>query len=79
MKWVKFASDFPCEANAYRATLKQLNEDLNQRAVLLGDGLKPSEADIIVFSAVHSILVSRLFLPSSLGWTFIFILFSCAF
>ncbi|KAH7654076.1 Methionine--tRNA ligase protein [Dioscorea alata] len=56
MKWVKFASDFPCEANACRATLKQLNEDLNQRAVLLGDGLKPSEADIIVFSAVHSIL-----------------------
>ncbi|KAM0950558.1 putative methionine--tRNA ligase [Dioscorea sansibarensis] len=57
MKWVKFASDFPCEANACRATLKQLNEDLNQRAVLLGDGLKPSEADIIIFSAVHSILI----------------------
>ncbi|KAJ0975478.1 hypothetical protein J5N97_017443 [Dioscorea zingiberensis] len=56
MKWVKFASDFPCEANACRATLKCLNEDLSQRAVLLGDGLKPSEADIVVFSAVHSIL-----------------------
>lgn len=53
MKWVAFASNFPSEADACHATLKGLNEDLNQKAVLLGDGLKPSVADIVVFSSVH--------------------------
>ncbi|XP_008792236.2 aminoacyl tRNA synthase complex-interacting multifunctional protein 1 isoform X1 [Phoenix dactylifera] len=53
MKWVTFASDFPSEADACHATLKGLNEDLAQRAVLLGDGLKPSVADIVVFSTLH--------------------------
>ncbi|EHA8591468.1 putative methionine--tRNA ligase [Cocos nucifera] len=53
MKWVTFASNFPSEADACHATLKGLNEDLTQRAVLLGDGLKPSVADILVFSALH--------------------------
>ncbi|WOK96715.1 hypothetical protein Cni_G05422 [Canna indica] len=52
-KWINFASNFPCEVDACLSALDNLNEELKQKAVLLGNGLKPSEADIIVFSAVH--------------------------
>ncbi|CAL9071416.1 methionine--tRNA ligase, cytoplasmic isoform X1 [Musa acuminata AAA Group] len=54
MKWVAFASSFPSEADACLASLDCLNEDLKQKAILLGNGLEPSVADIVVFSAVHS-------------------------
>lgn len=53
LKWVKFASSFPAEAEAFRATLERFNEDLTERSVLLGDGLTPSEADVMVFSVLH--------------------------
>ncbi|ONK61776.1 uncharacterized protein A4U43_C08F33470 [Asparagus officinalis] len=56
MKWVEFASNFPCEPEACFAKLEGLNEDLASRAVLLGSGFQPSEADIVVFSALHSIV-----------------------
>lgn len=57
MKWVAFASSFPSEADACLASLDCLNEDLKQKAILLGNGLEPSVADIVVFSAVHSFVV----------------------
>ena len=59
MKWVEFASNFPNELEAFHAKLKGLNEDLARRSVLLDHGLQPSEAGIVVFSALHS-FVSRL-------------------
>lgn len=60
MKWATFASNFPHSRDAERlATVKDLNEDLAQKSVLLGDGLKPSVADILVFCALH-IFVSHL-------------------
>ncbi|KAI0501835.1 hypothetical protein KFK09_016780 [Dendrobium nobile] len=52
MKWATFANNVPDKKDAYHAALKDLNEDLVQKSVLLG-GLKPSVADIIVFSALH--------------------------
>lgn len=55
MKWVEFASNFPSEPEACHAALKGLNEDLAPRAVLLG-GLRPSEADIVVFSTLNSFM-----------------------
>ncbi|OAY84299.1 probable methionine--tRNA ligase isoform X2 [Ananas comosus] len=51
MKWVAFANSFPGKDDT---SLKALNEDLAQKAVLLGGGLKPSVADIVVFAALHS-------------------------
>ncbi|KAF8397108.1 hypothetical protein HHK36_016015 [Tetracentron sinense] len=54
MKWVAFADSFPVDSAACHCVLKGLNEDLIQRSVLLGDGLKPSEVDVVVFSALHS-------------------------
>ncbi|XXG85994.1 hypothetical protein AAC387_Pa11g0988 [Persea americana] len=59
MTWIEFANSFPVEPEAFHAMLKRLNEDLIQSSVLLGDGLNPSEADIVVFSALHY-FVSRL-------------------
>ncbi|KAJ6806388.1 aminoacyl tRNA synthase complex-interacting multifunctional protein 1 [Iris pallida] len=59
MKWVQFANTFPSEVGLCNAALKDLNEDLAQKSVLLGEGFQPSEADIVVFSAVHS-FVSQL-------------------
>ncbi|KAG0475397.1 hypothetical protein HPP92_015083 [Vanilla planifolia] len=53
MKWATFADNFPVEKTACNAVLKDLNEDLSKKAVLLG-GLKPSVADAILFSAVHA-------------------------
>jgi aminoacyl tRNA synthase complex-interacting multifunctional protein 1 len=37
--------------------LKKLNDELSGKSVFVGNGLTPSEADVIVFSAIHSSLV----------------------
>nr|CAB3478691.1 unnamed protein product [Digitaria exilis] len=54
MKWVKFSSDFAGSDGKQNALLDNLNQDLSQKSVLLGDGLKPSVADIVVFATVHT-------------------------
>lgn len=39
-----------------------LNEDLSQRSVLLGDGLKPSVPDIVVYATVQAFVVRMTYL-----------------
>ncbi|XP_028778865.1 aminoacyl tRNA synthase complex-interacting multifunctional protein 1 isoform X2 [Neltuma alba] len=73
MKWVAFAEAFPETPEAAFEVLKGLNDELSGKSVLLGSGLKLSEADLVVFSAVHSSLVSlsetnREKLPHVLRW-----------
>lgn len=63
MNWIEYANSFPVEPEAFHAMLKRFNEDLIQSSVLLGDGLKPSEADIVVFSALHSFVVFNIIFP----------------
>ncbi|KAM7274751.1 hypothetical protein ACFE04_016617 [Oxalis oulophora] len=46
-KWIAFADNFSL------TDLSRLNEELVTVSVLLGDGLKPSDIDVIVFSAIH--------------------------
>lgn len=58
MKWANFASSLSAQEDTCHEALKYLNEELTQKSLLLG-GLKPSVADIIVFSALHG-FVSRL-------------------
>lgn len=58
LKWVAFAEAFPVAPDACFENLKKLNEELSGKAVLLGNGLKPSEADVIVYSVVHSSLIN---------------------
>ncbi|KAK4403460.1 Methionine--tRNA ligase, cytoplasmic [Sesamum angolense] len=53
VKWIEFAESF-LSSNAAVKGLNELNEELITKSVLLGNGLKLSAADIIVFSAVHS-------------------------
>ncbi|KAK8661925.1 hypothetical protein V6N13_091513 [Hibiscus sabdariffa] len=57
MKWIAFAESFPNDSKACSGHLNELNGDLAQKSVLLGDGFTPSEADAIVFSVVHSSVV----------------------
>ena len=57
LKWVAFAEAFPVALDACFENLKRLNDELSGKAVLLGNGLNPSEADVIVYSVVHSSLV----------------------
>uniref|UniRef100_A0A9I9DKF6 tRNA-binding domain-containing protein n=1 Tax=Cucumis melo TaxID=3656 RepID=A0A9I9DKF6_CUCME len=52
-KWITFADSFPVDSKACFDILKQLNEELAPKSVLLGKGLKPSEADVLVFSVLH--------------------------
>ncbi|KAG2592595.1 aminoacyl tRNA synthase complex-interacting multifunctional protein 1-like isoform X2 [Panicum virgatum] len=54
MKWVKFSSDFAGSDGKQQALLDNLNQDLSQKSVVLGDGLKPSVADIVVFATVQA-------------------------
>ncbi|CAN4101373.1 unnamed protein product [Withania somnifera] len=73
MKWIEFASYFPVESGAGLKALSELNEDLNKKSVISGKGFKISEADIIVFAAVHSSMISlsnsdRNKLPHLLRW-----------
>ncbi|ESW08413.1 hypothetical protein PHAVU_009G043500 [Phaseolus vulgaris] len=58
LKWVAFAEAFPVANDACLENLKRLNDELSGKSVLLGNGLKPSEADVIVYSVVHSSLVN---------------------
>ena len=60
LEWVAFAEAFPVAPEASFENLKKLNDELSVKSVLLGNGLKPSEADVIVFSVIHSSLVCTL-------------------
>ncbi|CAK9135900.1 unnamed protein product [Ilex paraguariensis] len=73
MKWIAFAENFPVDSEACFRSVNELNEGLGQNSVLFGGGLKPSEADIVVFSAVHSFVFGlsdseRLKLTHLLRW-----------
>ncbi|GAV67796.1 tRNA_bind domain-containing protein [Cephalotus follicularis] len=57
MKWIAFAEDFPVDSEACVGVINGLNEELAHRSVLLGNGLKPSEVDAIVFSVLHSYVI----------------------
>nr|GEZ16904.1 citrate synthase, mitochondrial-like [Tanacetum cinerariifolium] len=52
-KWVAFAKNFPSDPKACSKCVTQLNEHFLEKAVLVGGGYTPSEADIIMFSTVH--------------------------
>ncbi|XVF00340.1 hypothetical protein REPUB_Repub03eG0276700 [Reevesia pubescens] len=54
MKWIAFAESFPKDSKACFCSLNELNADLASKSVVLGNGFTPSEADVIVFSAIHS-------------------------
>lgn len=56
--WVAFAETLPVSLEECFENLKRLNDELSGKSVLLGNGLKPSEADVIVFSVIHSSLIS---------------------
>lgn len=52
-----FAENFPSDPEACSKGLTQLNEHFLEKAVLVGGGYTPSEADVIVFSTVHPYVV----------------------
>lgn len=58
LKWVAFAETFPVSLDECFENLKRLNDELSGKSVLLGNGLTPSEADVIVFSVIHSSVIS---------------------
>ncbi|WJX34496.1 hypothetical protein P8452_22605 [Trifolium repens] len=58
LKWVAFAESLPVALDECFENLKTLNDELSGKSVLVGNGLTPSEADVIVFSAIHSSLIS---------------------
>jgi hypothetical protein len=62
LKWVKFASDFADNDGKQHTMVANLNQDLSQKSVLLGDGLKPSVPDIVVFAAVQAVMVRMIYL-----------------
>jgi aminoacyl tRNA synthase complex-interacting multifunctional protein 1 len=56
LKWVKFASDFAGNDGKRHTLVANLNQDLSQKSVILGDGFKPSVADIAVFATVQAFM-----------------------
>ncbi|KAL1192434.1 Methionine--tRNA ligase, cytoplasmic [Cardamine amara subsp. amara] len=54
LKWLEFAEGFPASSKDSFAALEKLNVELASKSVLLGKGLTPSAADVVVFSALHS-------------------------
>ncbi|CAL5366546.1 unnamed protein product [Camellia sinensis] len=54
MKWIEFAENCSVDSEACLKALNELNGCLASKSVLVGEGLTPSEADIIVFSALYS-------------------------
>nr|GEY86280.1 aminoacyl tRNA synthase complex-interacting multifunctional protein 1 isoform X1 [Tanacetum cinerariifolium] len=51
-KWVAFVKNFLSDP-ACSKCVTQLNEHFLEKAVLVGGGYTPSEADILVFSTIH--------------------------
>ncbi|KAL2558423.1 Nucleic acid-binding [Forsythia ovata] len=73
MKWIGFAEKFLAKSETPFKALSELNEELITKSVVLGNGLKPSAADVIVFSVIHSNVISlsssdRAKLPHLLRW-----------
>ncbi|XP_068329512.1 probable methionine--tRNA ligase [Pyrus communis] len=73
VNWVRYAEGFPTDSQPCSAALEGLNETLADVSVLLGNGFTPSEADAVVFSAVHSSVIGlsntdRQKLPHLLRW-----------
>ncbi|KAL8539399.1 hypothetical protein ACS0TY_001139 [Phlomoides rotata] len=73
MKWIGFAEGLLENPSAQFKALNELNEELITKSVVLGNGLTPSAADVIVFSAVHSSVIGlsssdRAKLPHLLRW-----------
>ncbi|CAL1408149.1 unnamed protein product [Linum trigynum] len=62
MKWIGFSESFPQDSKACCQALSRLDDELLVKSVLLANGLTPSEADVIVFSAIHSFVIG---LPQS--------------
>ncbi|KAK6155998.1 hypothetical protein DH2020_010246 [Rehmannia glutinosa] len=72
-KWIGFAESFLENSDARFKALTDLNEELITKSVVLGNGLKPSPADVIVFSTVHSSVIGlsssdRAKLPHLFRW-----------
>jgi len=57
MDWIKFCSDFTASDGKQHALLDNLNQELSQKSVLLGDGFKLSAADNDVFATVHPFVI----------------------
>ncbi|PIA59661.1 hypothetical protein AQUCO_00400512v1 [Aquilegia coerulea] len=73
LNWVAFADTFPLNSDGCNEFLTKLNEDLTLKSVLLGDGFKPSVADIVVFSSLHSFVsglsaTDKKKIPNVLRW-----------
>ncbi|XP_062207277.1 methionine--tRNA ligase, cytoplasmic-like [Phragmites australis] len=56
IQWVTFSGDFTGNDGKQHTLLANLNQDLSQKSVLLGDGFKPSVADIVVFATVQAFM-----------------------
>ncbi|KAJ4834493.1 hypothetical protein Tsubulata_021016 [Turnera subulata] len=57
LKWIGFAESFPVDSQACFSALGSLNEELAQKSVISGNGLTPSEPDVIVFAVIHSSVI----------------------
>ncbi|KAH6820552.1 Nucleic acid-binding [Perilla frutescens var. hirtella] len=73
VRWVQFVETFLKKSDGRLKELTDLNEELITKSVLVGNGLKPSAADVIVFGAVHSSVIGlsssdRAKLPHLLRW-----------
>lgn len=73
MKWITFTETLPLDSDSSSGVLNGLNEDLSVKSVLLGDGLAPSEADVVVFSVLHFFVIGlskseRQKLPHVMRW-----------
>lgn len=72
-KWISFAESYPVDSKECFGALHVINEELAEKSVLVGDGLKPSEADVIVFSLLHPFVIGlpnteRQKLPHLVRW-----------
>ncbi|XP_074274461.1 uncharacterized protein LOC141598637 isoform X3 [Silene latifolia] len=58
MKWIAFADSFPLDSEASAGAINSLNDELVQRSVLVGNGFKLSEIDLIVYLAIHPCMIA---------------------
>lgn len=72
-KWLAFSDSFHSDTNSSLSKLKFFDEALVQRSVLLGKGLYPSVADVVVWASLHDSVVGlaasdRKNVPNLMRW-----------
>eukprot|EP01018_Ginkgo_biloba_P004450 Gb_36309 [translate_table: standard] len=72
-RWLVFADSFHSSTNSTLSKLKDFDEILVQRSILMGKGFRPSVADVVVLTSLYDVVIGlsaadRKSIPNVMRW-----------